>query len=312
MFASDCKMNDTLCSIVICSHNRSELLMQTVNNISKNTNIPDDFELHIILNACSDDSRNRLLSFQECKQLRIFIHEESKAGKSYALNYAIANIKTGYFFFLDDDQLLKENYLEQLGEILNNNKRCKILTGYLMPAWDGSEPEWVHNPVQFRIPIRPFPEFDLGEQQKVLSDDDRLPSGGNIIVNQDVFKIVGYFNEEFGPRGHDLAGGEDHEFIKRALNKGFCIEYYPELKQWHQIEHDRMSYKYMFIKGYKRSFSALSMKNDIRFRPYMLRKVISYLMRFAFCFNSSIRMFYWVKSAAALGELSATLKARNK
>lgn len=301
-------MEKHLCSIVICSHNRSELLLQTVCNILENADIPKNFELHIVLNACVDDSKIQLMKLGQHSVIKIFIHEESRAGKSYALNYAINNIQTDYIFFLDDDQILESNYLNKLGSILNSNPECPIITGFLMPAWDGTEPKWVHNSLEFRIPIRPFPEYNLGQYSKVLSNEDKIPSGGNIIIKRSVIEKIGMFNESIGPTGHNLVGGEDHDFLKRAISKGICIKYYPQLRQWHQILYDRMSYKYMFIKSYKRSFSVVNMKHHITLKPYMFRKVITYLWQTITCFDSKKRMFYWTKLAAALGELNAARK----
>ena len=299
---------DVHVGIIICTHNRASLLTQTLNTLLKNVNIPENFfSVHIVLNACCDDSETCVNNFKKETQLPVEILIELKPGKSQALNHALRKVKKDFYFFLDDDQLLEPDYLQQVYFILCENQNIDILTGFLMPAWDGSEPKWVHNPPPYQIPIRPFPEYDQGHCTRELTDNDKLPSGGNIIVNKKVIDKVGRFSTQLGPTGHNLAGGEDHDFIKRALDHGYRILYNPKLRQFHQLEHERMEFAYMMKKSYKRSFSMIKSRGEGKFQKFMIRKVLLYFLQTLFCFRYTVRFYYCIKLSAALGEMNATI-----
>ena len=225
------------------------------------------------------------------------------------MNHALRKVKKDFYFFLDDDQLLEPDYLQQVYFILCENQNIDILTGFLMPAWDGSEPKLgciIHHPTKYQSAL--FQSMIRDTVLEKLTDNDKLPSGGNIIVNKKVIDKVGRFStRKLGPTGHNLAGGEDHDFIKRALDHGYRILYNPKLRQFHQLEHERMEFAYMMKKSYKRSFSMIKSRGEGKFQKFMIRKVLLYFLQTLFCFRYTVRFYYCIKLSAALGEMNATI-----
>ena len=55
------------------------------------------------------------------------------------------------------------------------------------------------------------------------------PGGGNLVVRHHVFTIAGQFSTELGPHGHDLGGGEDSEYVLRAMIRGVRCQYTPDI-----------------------------------------------------------------------------------
>lgn len=295
-------------SIIICTYNRSSSLSTTISSLySTGYKGPDLVDILVVANACTDDTVECVRSIrtghpQSVINLRCI--EELKPGKSHALNTAIKATTSEYLCFIDDDQTVENGFIANLliGISMYNND---IYCGQIKPAWSGTEPSWIHTTGQYAIPIRPFPEFDFGNTSLILSSDARFPSGGNICVRRHVFDTAGVFSANLGPQGHNLAGGEDHEFLSRSTKNGFSIRYLPTVKQLHAVDNERMKTIYTLKKSYYRSKSAFMMKAPFN-KPklYMLRKIASHLVKATFTVDSSKRFFYMVRLAASIGELS--------
>ncbi len=303
-------------TIVICTHNRAALLRQTLDTLASSRRAEDlKAEVLVVANACSDDTHALLAAAQAdpaWQDLSLRWIAEPRPGKSFALNRAIAETKADTLCFIDDDQFVWADFLPTLAEALANYPEYGILCGRIRPAWDGSEPAWVHATGRYHIPIRPFPEYDFGDVPKEITADHKLPSGGNITVRRWVFEQVGTFSTELGPRGHNLMGGEDHEFIQRCLAQGVRILYVPALKQLHAIEPERMRTCYMLRKSYLRSLSARRMSGEPPqgLRPYLVTKPVQYGLYALLTLNANRRFHYLIRMAAALGELRAAMDLR--
>jgi len=219
-------------SVIICTYNRCDSLLNTLASLYqdgyKGSAVID---IVVVANNCSDNTLERLRTFKKEQlqgKLNLVVLEEPSSGKSYALNTAIKSLDSDVFCFIDDDQIVEQDFIKQLIDGVALYPDIDIFCGRIWPDWDGSEPSWVHESGDFAIPIRPFPEYDLGGESVELLSQDRLPSGGNISVRKNVFDSIGLFSVELGPTRHNLVGGEDHDFLLRATSKGFKIRYLPK------------------------------------------------------------------------------------
>lgn len=228
--------------------------------------------------------------------------------KSYALNTAIAQTDHAALCFIDDDQVVETGFIASLTAGLEANPDDSIICGRIWPAWDGSEPLWVHAKPPYAIPIRPFPEFDLGSESRRLDSGERRPSGGNITVRRRVFQRIGGFSVELGPTGHNLAGGEDHDFLQRAVDAGFHIRYLPAVRQLHAIDAQRTRTWYILKKSFLRSRSSFLVDPPVSGpRPYMLRKILSHGLGAAVALNPDRRFYLMVRTAASVGDLMGAI-----
>ena len=223
-------------TIVICSHNRSELLLKTLQSINLAIfQYQASIDTLVIVNACTDDTVIKLQSYQhqqiENNLLPIKFIEVPKAGKSYALNTAIAAITNGWVCFIDDDHRVDKNYLQAINSAIKKHSDTRLFCGKIIPDWRGDEPMWIHEKGSYSITPTPIPHFDLGETILLLSEKNFLPGGGNLIINQEVFKKIGGFSETLGPIGHNLVGSEDTDLILRALRVNEKLRYIPGIIQ---------------------------------------------------------------------------------
>lgn len=302
--------------VVICTHNRKDLLLQTLRTLDASlTGDTQDSTQHcallVVLNNCSDDSAAALAALAASRPADaapLYWLEESRPGKSHALNAAIAASTHPLLAFVDDDQLVEAGFVTAILSGARKFPQDKLFCGRLMPAWDGREPAWVHAQAPYHVPIRPFPEFDLGTTDFLLAADARMPSGGNLVVRREVFNVVGIFNTALGPTGHNLLGGEDHEFLARAITAGYLPRYLPDMRQLHTIDPARMETGYTLRKSFLRSRSSAMIHHpDQALRPFMIFKFFGHIMRALLTFDENRRFYFMVRAAASLGELYATV-----
>jgi arylsulfatase A-like enzyme/GT2 family glycosyltransferase len=300
-------------TLVVCTYNRAASLIQTLASIHAcGYDSTEAVAVLVVVNHCSDETVMRLAEFKAAhadSKLVLDWIDESRAGKSFALNAAIAHVQQGALCFIDDDQIVETGFIAELLAGIDAYPDAAMFCGRIWPAWDGSEQPWVHTRGKYAIPIRPFPEFDLGADTFAIPPHSRYPSGGNLAVRRGVFDAVGGFSVELGPTGHNLAGGEDHDFVKRAVDKGFVLRYLPGMRQLHAIDSTRMSTRYTLRKSFQRSrASFLIRRYDYLPRPYMARKILGHLAKALFTFDHERRFFYLVRLGASLGELTGAIE----
>lgn len=298
-------------TIVICTHNRADLLKRALDALRLTQETPVDFDVLVVANACSDNTETLLKEYENQWPALRWVSEPTP-GKSYALNRAMELIESQTIVFVDDDQRATGNFTVAIQAALNDFPNAGIICGRLLPDWDGSEPSWVHDNGPYRIYPPPVAAYEAGSESRLLDSGDILPPGGNLIIRSYVFKNVGRFATELGPQGHNLVGGEDSEFLHRALDAGESIAYVPNILQYHAILPEQFTVNYLMRKSFHRTRSALSIKP--RSKPgiplYMWKKLTIYALRvIASLAFPERRRFFLVRLASAAGEIQGLREA---
>jgi len=300
--------------VLICTHNRAALLERTLEFIGQAA-CPAGASVEVLVaaNACRDGTRELLAAYAEGRRALRFplrFLEEPTPGKSHALNSAIAQLRGDVIAMVDDDHRVDRGYFESIAEAVDRFPEATMYCGRILPDWTGFEPAWVHDLSAYAIYPLPIPHYDLGDAPLKIGEEGRLPGGGNLVLKRDVFSRVGLFSTELGPQGHNLAGGEDTDFVQRALATGERITYWPPILQYHVVEHERLTLKYLLEKSFQRSFSATRIiAGTHRGVPrYLWRKLASYAFRAFASLYWPEKRFYMVRVAAALGEVRAYLR----
>ncbi|MCB0057099.1 MAG: hypothetical protein KDE45_08745 [Caldilineaceae bacterium] len=184
-----------------------------------------------------------------------------------------------------------------------------LLCGRILPDWDGREPAWVHDDGPYKVYPLPIPRQDFGDAPRELGVGGPIPGGGNQIIRVDVLRRLGPFSTALGPQGHDLGGGEDTEYMLRALAAGERLWYVPDIVQYHYVDLERLALPYLMRKAYQRSASVVALHGTggggARGVPiYLYRKLAGYAVGAATALGVARRRFYLVRTAAALGEMA--------
>ncbi|MCK5685488.1 hypothetical protein KAJ27_15260 [bacterium] len=156
----------------------------------------------------------------------------------------------------------------------------------------------------------PVPHYDKGNESFEYHNNIAIPGGGNLALKREVFERVGFFNTELGPQGHNLGGGEDSDYVLRAIKGGEKLRYLPEMIQYHYVDLERFHLSYILLKSFQRSRSVITIRNNnLRKIPlYLWRKLLTYSFKVIFSWSIKRSRFFLVRCAAALGEISGFRK----
>ena len=303
-----------LLTILICTHDRAMLLEKTLASLDACAR-PQGHEAAILVvaNACSDGTlqllQRRVAGAGGDKLLPLRWLAEATPGKSHALNTGAAALRSQWVAIVDDDHRVSEDFLVRIAEAIAAHPAASLLCGRILPDWDGREPPWVHDQGRYRIYPLPIPRQHFGDAARQLDASGPIPGGGNQIIRVDVLRRLGPFSTALGPQGHDLGGGEDTEYMLRALRAGERLWYVPQIVQHHHVDLDRLALRYVMRKAYQRSASAVALHGagaaDQEGVPlYLYRKLAGYAGAALLALGSARRRFYLVRSAAALGEMA--------
>lgn len=298
-----------LLTILICTHNRSELLEKLIQSLNAATR-PASWEVKILVvaNACTDGTHALLDSCQglapENKWLTLEWFAEPTAGKSHALNSAFPHLATGLVALIDDDQRIAQDFFVNVCRTAEDHPEATLFCGRLLPDWKGAEPRWVRDDGAYKVYPPPIPSFELGAVAHFVSDVETMPPGGNLVARYDVFRRVGQFSTDLGPRGHDLGGGEDTAYIRKALAQGERLYYDPAIIQYHYVDPARLKLGFLMRLAFHRTYAAVRLGPDTGGMPaYVWRKLATYGVKALFSAGLDRRRFFLVRIAAALGEI---------
>lgn len=114
-----------LVSIVIPTHNRSDLIVETINSLLEQTY--KNIELIIVDDHSTDGTKERISKYVEGYDF-IHYYNNLKKGACAARNIGISKSKGEYIQFLDDDDLVHKEFIEKRVEVLNKNPQAGFAT----------------------------------------------------------------------------------------------------------------------------------------------------------------------------------------
>lgn len=252
-------------SIVICTHNRKELLKITLESL-KNLAICSDFsyEIIVIANACSDGTE--FLCNEGFKGVRCVV--ESNIGLGHARNRGITESKGNNVAFLDDDIKVKPDWLFNIAFALKEY-RADCVAGKVVLWWEAvAKPSWYDKRHAWALS-----EFDRGNEFFIQQTIEGI--GANMVFSRSAIQRIGMFSVELDRTGRSLAAGGDTEYFQRAMRSGLRCVYAPaEVAHW--VKPDRLTMTSFFRLGYNQGCALVRMKPRLT-SAQVLRSFFGYL-----------------------------------
>ena len=222
-------------TIAICTYNRAELLRQTLAGIAQQDFPSDRFEVLVIDNNSTDDTRGVVTAFAGVLPPPRHI-VETRQGLDHARNRAIAAARGDIIVFADDDILVEAGWLARLVAPFAGDTAHKIgaVGGEVVPVFPDGLPPWVsewHSPLAFRPDAGPLPP-------------SQSPMGANLAIPKWVFAEHGSFHTALDRSGKKLFGGGDAEMIRRLRAAGLEIWFAPAALVRHQMPASRTTFRY--------------------------------------------------------------------
>lgn len=229
-------------TVILCTYNRRQSLSRALEStLALRLPEPDDWELLVIDNNSSDDTRSVAETFCRRQPGRFHYFFEPEQGKSHALNTGIRNARGDVLAFMDDDVEVDSKWLARLVAPLKNDEWAgtggRILpgNGFVRAAWmDMNRPAG----------LAPLAIFDLGAEAHELKE---APFGTNMAFRKEMFAKYGQFRTDLGPQKGSEIRDEDTEFGARLLANGERFWYEPSAVVYHAVSASR-NHKAYFLK----------------------------------------------------------------
>ena len=205
-------------SLIICSRNRPNLLLETVESVLRGNDVPSE----MIIVDQSDGVHPELSRRQTERSCEIhYIHSQT-VGVSTGRNLGIAASRNEILVLIDDDMFVQPDWLRNLVQSVIKWGPCSVVTGQVFAG-------------ESEVPGGIAPSI-LNDQQPAIYKGrigkDVLYTG-NMGAYRSVFDQVGLFDERLGP-GTSFPAAEDNDLGYRLLEQGFCICYQPEAVVYHR------------------------------------------------------------------------------
>ena len=210
--------SETLVSVIVCTHNRRDLLARCLDALARQDADPGRFAVVVVDNASTDGTRELVAAAAATAPYALRRVEEPALGLSRARNAGALACDTPWLAYLDDDAMPAPGWMSAVLAFITDRPEPGVFGGPYVPFYLDPPPPWLPG--------------DLGrfwQGDKVT----RLPwrrftlIGCNFMVHRQAFEAVGGFDPELGVRGLEVRYGEETMFYRRALELGFPVHYTP-------------------------------------------------------------------------------------
>ena len=265
-----------LISVIIPTHNPNKnRLQRTLEGLKAQTLAKNNWELIVVDNATPDPTLIPSFDLAWHKSSKIIV--ESQLGLTKARIAGVLASRGIYQVFVDDDNVLEANYLENIIEIFRAYPKLGAIGGKSLPSFEIAPEEWVKD-FWVCLALR-----DMGEQVKTYfydpSANDRqyppfAPIGAGMALQLEAAKL--YINSiqsdsnriAFDRTGKSLQSGGDCDINLTLLEAGWGVGYFPQLQLTHLISASRLTKEYLARLNYASSCYWIQVLDCHNFRPW--------------------------------------------
>jgi glycosyltransferase involved in cell wall biosynthesis len=231
-------------SVILCCYNSAERLTATLTHLSQQIS-SDDFNWEIILvdNASKDNTAvmaSELWKNLQHNNVNLLIVNEPIPGQVFARKKGVIAANYDCVIFCDDDNWLDKNYICTAYNIMDSDRSIGVAGGQNYPVSDVIYPEWFDEyKDKYATGVPAAQSGDVSHRGFIL--------GAGMVTRKSLFLQLN--NEKYpsllnGRDGEKLSTGDDFEYCKRALLRGYKLYYDERLKLKHFIPAQRLTIAY--------------------------------------------------------------------
>ena len=232
-------------SVIICTHNpQPEYLSRALDSLRAQTLGSSAWELLIVDNASQPDKSPRLdLRWHPDARL-IF---EPRLGLTPARLRGIRQSKGDVLVFVDDDNVLDADYLENAARIAKERPFLGSWSGQCRPGFEEMPPEWTRR-YWGNLALR---EFDRDVWSNLPRLAETMPCGAGLCVRRAVALRYLELHEsgrrkfQFDRAGGSLLSGGDNDLAACACDIGLGVGLMTSLKLTHLMPAERFTEDYL-------------------------------------------------------------------
>lgn len=218
-------------SVVICTHNRAELLSNALRSVCEQSIGADQYEVIVVDNNSSDQTREVTESFVKAyPNVRYCL--ETQVGLSHARNRGWQEAQGEYVAYTDDDCEVPPEWLAVAQEVIGE-RSPEVFGGPYRAFYLSQKPLWYKDS---------YGSMDFGPTARYLSGGEAL-AGNNMFFRKQTLVGSGGFDTRLGMTGDRVGYGEDVEVQMRLRARDAnCVIYYePRLALNHLVRPEQMT-----------------------------------------------------------------------
>lgn len=235
----------TTLTVIICTHNpRPEFLEATLGALRQQTLPVSEWELLLVDNASAQPlAKTWDISWHPCAR---HIREE-ELGLTPARLRGIAEATGELLVFVDDDNLLDADYLENARRIADQWPMLGVWGGAIRPRFEIPPPDWAKP----HLSMLALVECEQSRWSNLPDRGDTHPCGAGMATRKAI--AVRYAQnvrsdpkrKRLGRRGNNLSSCEDTDLVLTAIDLGLGSGVFKELKLTHIIPQNRITEEYL-------------------------------------------------------------------
>ncbi|MDJ1482161.1 glycosyltransferase [Cytophagaceae bacterium YF14B1] len=232
-------------SIIICCYNSVTRISPTLQHLaSQRTCNQLSWEVLLIDNASTDNTAQTAIQLWESfnSKIPLRIINEPRPGLSFARETGLQDSHYNIAIFVDDDNWLKEDYIQIAYNTINANKGIGILGGRVEAACEIEPPAWFEKSKAHYVIGEPY------SQTGDVTEDRATIYGAGMVINKAAWKKLkasGYKSQLSDRKGSQLSSGGDVELCFALKMLGYRIYYHKDLVLKHFLPKARLSWNYL-------------------------------------------------------------------
>jgi succinoglycan biosynthesis protein ExoM len=228
-------------SVCICTYKRPEMLDRLLRGLA-GQQVEDKFTYSIVI-ADNDSLRSAeklTMEFRTNSGKEVFYCVQPKQNISLTRNCAVENARGDYIAFIDDDEFPTDRWLLTLFKACDHYQADGVL-GPVKPHFDETPPSWV---IAGKFYDRP--SYPTG-----LVIDGKKGRTGNVLLKRHIFAGLA---QPFRP---EFLTGEDQDFFRRMIEKGFKFVWCHEAMAYEVVPPIRWNRSFMLRRALLRGATSL-------------------------------------------------------
>jgi glucosyl-dolichyl phosphate glucuronosyltransferase len=248
-------------SVIVCTHNRAELLFRVVSQLRAQDYPKEAFEIIVVDHRSTDGTPSIIEHLATMPGAPVRYVFEACSGVTFARNRGAEEARYAYLAYLDDDCSVGPDWLRQLASGFDLDKHVAAVSGRVQVQWNEQKPSWIGANLAGWFAANGY----LGEQARLLNVGEHIVEG-NMGLERRAWQSAGGFlgMEQFGSRG--MAAGEVLYLLEQLYRQDYKVAFVPQALAVHRV--GRRTRRWMLQRAYWQGVSDAILDYLLKWRPW--------------------------------------------
>lgn len=253
-------------TVIVCTHNRAELLARCLQSLTDQTMPADAYEVIVVESACTDDTSTVTERFAR-RYAQVRTVRESRPGKSHALNVGLRHARGTHVACTDDDARAPRTWLERIASAFAIAPPPAVVAGAVRHVHERPPPAWWYPVTEPRVQTRGY----------LRGWDLYRVAGANLAFDKTALLECGGFSTDHGPVGNRFRLGEDTEAVLRVVARHPRVWYDPGITVEHWVPAEQATLRYLAWRRFLSGIAISRIEGTVLISARTLRAVIQRL-----------------------------------